>query len=224
MHRSIVAVSCLAISLFATSAFAQTSCPTGMVLRQAVGGARCECSGETHWDGSTRRCVPNACAGGTVWDASTQSCRCAADQLWDAQSHACVASPCSGGTVYDSTTQSCGCPDATPRWDRTERRCEACPTGTIPSGHDCLDVAELARAASAAALASAAELSLTPPQRCERCQQSRCTDLITSCNAGALPACHAAAACLCKCDLDAGGCGVAESELRACITRHGGGA
>jgi hypothetical protein len=48
----------------------------------------------------------------------------------------------------------------------------------------------------------------------------QCGSLVTSCQAGGQRDCRLAAACLCKCNLDAGGCGSSRVALAQCVLTH----
>lgn len=57
---------------------------------------------------------------------------------------------------------------------------------------------------------------------CGQCA-SRCEALMSQCKSGAVPvqsACYLAAACLCRCNLDGGGCGSSEGFLRTCVLEN----
>lgn len=51
---------------------------------------------------------------------------------------------------------------------------------------------------------------------CARCQK-KCRPLTKKCAKGNQTACYKAAACLCRCNLNAGGCGSSKNALRECI-------
>jgi hypothetical protein len=51
---------------------------------------------------------------------------------------------------------------------------------------------------------------------CAECPKS-CETHVTSCKDGSVKECYLAAACLCQCNLDAGGCGSDKEALRQCV-------
>ncbi len=69
--------------------------------------------------------------------------------------------------------------------------------------------------------AAAGESSATviEPQECSKCE-SKCKSWIDKCKEGGQYACYKAAACLCKCNLDAGGCGSSKEALRECYEKN----
>lgn len=70
------------------------------------------------------------------------------------------------------------------------------------------------------AKAKAETLSVeTPPQECARCAAS-CKSWVDKCQEGGQYACYKAAACLCKCNLDAGGCGSSKEALKECYEEN----
>lgn len=79
------------------------------------------------------------------------------------------------------------------------------------------------RAASSkpsAATAKAAVISLVvAPQDCSKCE-GKCKSWIDKCKDGGQYACYKAAACLCKCNLDAGGCGSSKEALQECYEKN----
>ena len=54
---------------------------------------------------------------------------------------------------------------------------------------------------------------------CEDCE-SRCDPWIRRCKEGGQYGCYKAAACLCKCNLDEGGCGSSKEALRECYEEN----
>ena len=54
------------------------------------------------------------------------------------------------------------------------------------------------------------------PVGCEECT-GRCSGLIDQCKQGGQAACYKAAACLCQCNLDEGGCGSDKEALQKCV-------
>ena len=58
-----------------------------------------------------------------------------------------------------------------------------------------------------------------PPQECSECE-GKCKSWIDRCKAGGQYACYKAAACLCKCNLDAGGCGSSKEALQECYEKN----
>ncbi len=57
------------------------------------------------------------------------------------------------------------------------------------------------------------------PADCEDCE-SRCDSWINKCKEGGQYGCYKAAACLCKCNLDEGGCGSSKEALRECYEEN----
>lgn len=57
------------------------------------------------------------------------------------------------------------------------------------------------------------------PQECAQCE-SKCKDWVDKCKEGGQYACYKAAACLCKCNLDAGGCGSSKEALKECYEQN----
>lgn len=51
---------------------------------------------------------------------------------------------------------------------------------------------------------------------CDSCPD-RCAGETNECKAGSIKACYLAAACMCQCNLDAGGCGSEKDALRDCV-------
>lgn len=68
-----------------------------------------------------------------------------------------------------------------------------------------------------AAAARAAESA--PAQECSECE-GKCQAWIEKCKEGGQYACYKAASCLCKCNLDAGGCGSAKEALKECYEQN----
>lgn len=56
-------------------------------------------------------------------------------------------------------------------------------------------------------------------EACEACAGT-CAELTAKCNQGSIPDCYRAGACMCRCRLTAGGCGVDEAQLQRCITTN----
>jgi len=54
---------------------------------------------------------------------------------------------------------------------------------------------------------------------CEDCE-GRCSSWINKCKEGGQYGCYKAAACLCKCNLDEGGCGSSKEALRECYEEN----
>ena len=54
---------------------------------------------------------------------------------------------------------------------------------------------------------------------CADCE-SRCDSWISKCKEGGQYGCYKAAACLCKCNLDEGGCGSSKEALRECYEEN----
>jgi hypothetical protein len=72
--------------------------------------------------------------------------------------------------------------------------------------------------ATAKPMAEAATV-VTLPQECARCE-SQCQAWVDKCKEGGQYACYKAAACLCKCNLDAGGCGSSKEALKECYEQN----
>jgi hypothetical protein len=49
---------------------------------------------------------------------------------------------------------------------------------------------------------------------------AKCDAPTHKCKDGSVKSCYEAAACLCQCNLDAGGCGSSTSSLRECIDKN----
>lgn len=63
-------------------------------------------------------------------------------------------------------------------------------------------------------------LALFPaPQECAKCEGT-CKAWVDKCKDGGQYACYKAAACLCKCNLDAGGCGSSKEALQECYEKN----
>jgi hypothetical protein len=79
------------------------------------------------------------------------------------------------------------------------------------------------RAASAFPSADAAEAletsTIVVAQECAKCED-KCKTWIDKCKEGGQYACYKAAACLCKCNLDAGGCGSSKKALEECYEEN----
>lgn len=56
-------------------------------------------------------------------------------------------------------------------------------------------------------------------QECSKCE-GKCKSWIDKCKDGGQRACYKAAACLCKCNLDAGGCGSSKEALQECYEKN----
>jgi hypothetical protein len=56
-------------------------------------------------------------------------------------------------------------------------------------------------------------------QECAKCE-GKCKTWIDKCKEGRQYACYKAAACLCKCNLDAGGCGSSKKALEECYEEN----
>ena len=78
-------------------------------------------------------------------------------------------------------------------------------------------------AASSFPLTEAAEVrvssTVVAPQECAKCE-GKCKAWIDKCKEGEQYACYKAAACLCKCNLDAGGCGSSKKALEECYEEN----
>ena len=57
------------------------------------------------------------------------------------------------------------------------------------------------------------------PQECAKCE-GKCKAWIDKCKDGGQYACYKAVACLCKCNLDAGGCGSSKKALEECYQKN----
>ena len=60
---------------------------------------------------------------------------------------------------------------------------------------------------------------VSAPRECADCE-NRCETWINRCKEGGQYACYKAAACLCKCNLDEGGCGSSKDALRECYEQN----
>lgn len=56
----------------------------------------------------------------------------------------------------------------------------------------------------------------TAASECKDCT-ARCSGKIDECKQGGQKACYLAAACLCQCNLDEGGCGSSKEALQKCV-------
>lgn len=63
---------------------------------------------------------------------------------------------------------------------------------------------------------TAAAIPVMVQSACGACE-NKCANVIQQCKDGSVKACYQAAACLCQCNLDAGGCGSAISALQKCV-------
>lgn len=61
--------------------------------------------------------------------------------------------------------------------------------------------------------------SVSASQECAKCE-GKCKTWIDKCKDGGQYACYKAAACLCKCNLDAGGCGSSKKALEECYEEN----
>ncbi|HXQ73152.1 MAG TPA: hypothetical protein VN844_21815 [Pyrinomonadaceae bacterium] len=79
------------------------------------------------------------------------------------------------------------------------------------------------RGTSSVAPVEAANVVLPPAviasQECAKCE-GKCKAWIDKCKDGGQYACYKAAACLCKCNLDAGGCGSSKKALEECVEQN----
>lgn len=79
------------------------------------------------------------------------------------------------------------------------------------------------RGASSFPSADAAEAPVSSTvlaqQECAKCE-GKCKAWIDKCKEGGQYACYKAAACLCKCNLDAGGCGSSKKALEECYEEN----
>jgi len=66
---------------------------------------------------------------------------------------------------------------------------------------------------------STSSATATEPQECSKCE-GKCKAWIDKCKEGGQYACYKAAACLCKCNLDAGGCGSSKEALQECYEKN----
>jgi hypothetical protein len=74
---------------------------------------------------------------------------------------------------------------------------------------------------SKTSLAAAGESvpTIVAQQECSKCE-GKCKSWIDKCKDGGQYACYKAAACLCKCNLDAGGCGSSKEALQECYDKN----
>jgi hypothetical protein len=72
---------------------------------------------------------------------------------------------------------------------------------------------------SAGAKVSAGSSTVDAPQECAKCE-GNCKSWFDKCKEGGQRACYKAAACLCKCNLDAGGCGSSKEALKECYEKN----
>lgn len=56
-------------------------------------------------------------------------------------------------------------------------------------------------------------------QECSKCE-GYCKSWVDKCKEGGQYACYKAASCLCKCNLDAGGCGSDRNALKECYEKN----
>jgi hypothetical protein len=61
--------------------------------------------------------------------------------------------------------------------------------------------------------------TIVADQECAKCE-GKCKAWIDKCKEGGQYACYKAAACLCKCNLDAGGCGSSKEALQECYEKN----
>jgi hypothetical protein len=73
--------------------------------------------------------------------------------------------------------------------------------------------------AAAKAKVDSATTVVTFPQECAQCE-NKCKAWVDKCKEGGQYACYKAAACLCKCNLDAGGCGSSKEALKECYEQN----
>lgn len=60
---------------------------------------------------------------------------------------------------------------------------------------------------------------------CSACKHAmedggKCSDVTKECKGGSVRSCYLAAACLCQCNLDAGGCGSDRDALKECVDKN----
>jgi len=69
--------------------------------------------------------------------------------------------------------------------------------------------------------AAAKSTSASPAggEACRDCTNA-CEQRIAACQAGSVKACYQAAACLCRCNLEQGGCGSSTDALRTCAEEN----
>jgi hypothetical protein len=79
------------------------------------------------------------------------------------------------------------------------------------------------RGASSVPAVDAATAALPPAviasQECAKCD-GKCKAWVDKCKDGGQYACYKASACLCKCSLDAGGCGNTKKALEECVEQN----
>jgi hypothetical protein len=91
-------------------------------------------------------------------------------------------------------------------------------TGCLLLGGTILSNSPATTTATAKAKPEAATV-VTLPQECAQCE-SKCQSWVDKCKEGGQYACYKAAACLCKCNLDAGGCGSSKEALKKCYEEN----
>jgi hypothetical protein len=69
------------------------------------------------------------------------------------------------------------------------------------------------------AAAKSASASPAGGGECRDCTNA-CEQRISACQAGSVKACYQAAACLCRCNLEQGGCGSSTDALRKCVDEN----
>lgn len=92
-------------------------------------------------------------------------------------------------------------------------------TGVLLLGGMVLSNSRMAIRAIANAKVSPATSVVTFPQECAQCE-NKCKAWTDKCKEGGQYACYKAAACLCKCNLDAGGCGSSKEALKECYEQN----
>jgi hypothetical protein len=65
---------------------------------------------------------------------------------------------------------------------------------------------------------AAASATVQAPQ-CSECSD-RCKKDVDNCKEGSVKSCYLAAACLCQCNMDAGGCGSGLDALKECVDKN----
>ena len=68
-------------------------------------------------------------------------------------------------------------------------------------------------------VSTADSVTIVAQQECSKCE-GKCKNWIDKCQDGGQYACYKAAACLCKCNLDAGGCGSSKEALQECYEKN----
>jgi hypothetical protein len=68
-------------------------------------------------------------------------------------------------------------------------------------------------------VAASSHVIVAQAQDCAKCEE-KCKTWIDKCKDGGQYACYKAAACLCKCNLDAGGCGSSKKALEECYEEN----